>query len=94
MRQRRARRDARGDLPAPLLRLLHAAELECPARSCRSADRTDHACHPENSGARDLRSGRPTASPISSRRSKRSPSGIWRSRQREPRGAARSTVPT
>jgi hypothetical protein len=30
MRQRRARREARGDLPAPLLHLLHAAELECP----------------------------------------------------------------
>ena len=30
MRQRRSRREARGDLPAPLLQLLHAAELECP----------------------------------------------------------------
>ncbi len=30
MRQRRLRREARGDLPAPLLQLLHAAELECP----------------------------------------------------------------
>ena len=30
MRRRRARREARSELPGPLLRLLHAAEVECP----------------------------------------------------------------